>query len=129
MPVLNFQKRFVAGVLAGTKVHTIRFNVRPVRKGQLLYCQHGPRFGATRFAVLPAMRVRPVTLAQETVMVWDEDGRSFTVPPLDCFAQADGFRDWAELRDWFDDVYGADRPVLKGQLIQWAGAEWERRGR
>jgi hypothetical protein len=72
------------------------------------------------------MRVRKVILTRETVSVWNEDGRGFTVPPKDKFAQADGFQDWFEMRDWFDSVYGVNRGTMEGQLIQWAIAEWEK---
>ena len=126
MPTMNFKKNFVEPILDGTKAHTIRFSKRPVKKGQLLYCQTGSRFKPSRFAVLPAMRVRIVTLSRETVSVWNEDGRGFTVPPLDKFARADGFQNWAALRAWFDSVYGSDRDVMEGQLVQWIPAEWEK---
>ena len=126
MPLLNFKKRFVEPIMDGTKCHTIRAHKRPIQKGQLLYCQTGSRFKATRFAVLPAMRVREVCLSRDTVMVWKEDCSGFVVPPLDIFAQADGFKDWAEMRDWFDAEYGIDRKPTVYHLIQWAEAPWER---
>lgn len=128
MPTMNFKTRFVEPILAGTKVHTMRFPGN-VRRGQLLYCQHGSRFRHTRFAVLPAMRVRTITLAPETIMIWDEDGRGFKVPPLDLFARADGFANWDELTTWFNSlhmrIHGRPRDVIRGQLIQWAQAPWE----
>lgn len=128
MPILNFKKQFVEPIMEGSKVHTIRVFKVPgrIRKGQLLYCQTGSRFKPTRFSVLPAMRVREVTLSRDTVSVWNENGDGFVVPPLDLFAQADGFKDWAEMRDWFDKEYGSDRGPLSGVLVQWAEAPWER---
>ena len=126
MPTMNYKKMFVEPILDGGKVHTMRFSKRKVRKGQLLYCQTGSRFKPSRFAVLPAMRVRNIILTRDMVEVWNEDGQSFIVPPCDAFAQSDGFRDWKELRDWFDSTYGADCGVMEGQLIQWAKAEWEK---
>jgi hypothetical protein len=126
MPLLNFKKRFVEPILEGTKVHTIRFRKIPIKKGQMLYSQTGSRFKPVRFAVLPAMRVRDITLTRDTVMVWQETGRSFVVPSLNEFARADGFRDWAEMLEWFDAEYGSERGPLTGQLIQWAQARWER---
>jgi len=125
MPTLNFKHYFVDKILDGSKTHTMRFGARQIRQGQLLYCQYGQRFKPTRFAVLPAMRVRKVTLTRETVMVWNEDGMSFTVPPLDQFSRADGFQDWDDLKNWFDQVYGFDRTELQGQLVQWVQASWE----
>jgi hypothetical protein len=128
MPILNFKKQFVEPIMAGSKVHTIRAYKIPgrIRKGQLLYCQTGSRFKPSRFAVLPVMRVREINLSRETVTIWDESGKSFVVPPLDIFAQADGFKDWAEMRDWFDVTYGADRMPTGYLLIQWIEAPWER---
>lgn len=129
MPILNFQKGFADPILAGIKLHTLRFPGN-ARRGQLLYCQHGSRFRPTRFAVLPAMRVRSVTLTPDTIMIWDEDGRGFVVPPRDVFARADGFENWAEMTAWFDSmhlrIHGKPRDVLRGQLIQWAKAPWEK---
>lgn len=127
MPTMNFRKQFVQPILEGSKVHTVRFSKRPVRKGQLLYCQTGSRFAPSRFAVLPAMRVRKITLSRETLQVWNEDKPSgFIVPARDKFAQADGFKNWDELRAWFDATYGSDRGELHGCLVQWAEADWEK---
>lgn len=126
MPTMNFKKTFVQPILDGEKVHTMRFSKRKVRKGQLLYCQTGSRFKPSRFAVLPAMRVRELLISREAVSIWNENRQGFTVPPLDAFARADGFENWAALNKWLDAVYGADRGVMKGQLVQWAPAEWEK---
>ncbi len=126
MPTMNFKKTFVEPILDGTKAHTIRFSKRQIRKGQLLYCQTGSRFAPSRFAVLPAMRVRKILLSRDTVMICDEEGPEFTVPPLHKFARADGFQNWVDLREWFDSVYGTDRGVMEGQLVQWIPAEWEK---
>lgn len=126
MPTMNFKKNFVQLILDGKKAHTLRFSKRPVRKGQLLYCQTGSRFKPSRFAVLPAMRVRFAILTRDMIEVWNEDGKSFTVPPRDAFARADGFLNWEEMNDWFDSTYGCDRGPMEGHLIQWAKAEWEK---
>lgn len=126
MPIVNFKKYFVQPILDGQKVHTLRFSKRPVKKGQLLYCQTGSRFKPSRFAVLPAMRVRTVILTREMIEVWNENGKSFIVPPRDAFARADGFRDWKELCNWFDSTYGEDREAMTGKLVQWLPAEWEK---
>lgn len=126
MPILNFERMFVEQILDGHKSHTMRFGVRTVHKGQLLYCQYGSRFRPTRFAVLPAMRVREVRLSRYDVRIFNETGLGFIVPARDAFARADGFRDWDDLRTWFDSVYGWRRESMTGQLIQWAEAGWEK---
>jgi hypothetical protein len=125
MPTMNYKKYFVQAILDGKKVHTLRFSKRAVRKGQLLYCQTGSRFKPNRFAVLPAMRVRDIVLTRDMIEVWSEDSKLCCIPPRNQFAQADGFRDWAELRDWFDATYGANRKAMYGKLVQWAEAPWE----
>lgn len=40
---------------------------------------------------------------------------------LDKFAQADGFKSWAEMRDWFLDTHEAD--VFVGFLIKWGALQ------
>lgn len=127
MPILHFHKRLVEPVLDGSKPHTFRIRKIKIRRGQLLYCQSGPRFKPVRFAVLPVMRARDVVITRDTVMVWQESGKSFTVPSMNTFAKAEGFRDWAEMSEWFDAAYGSDRGPLQGQLIQWAEAPWEKK--
>ena len=122
MPCINFDPRFVAPILAGTKVHTIRVvGARPHRAGEMLYMQHGQRFHPVRFMTAAATRVREIAILEHGVTVYNESDPGFIVPARDVFARADGFEDWADFRRFFQ----WKRPV-PAQLIQWAPAEWER---
>jgi hypothetical protein len=122
MPCINFMPRFVAPILAGTKVHTVRvLGAMPHRAGEMLYMQHGTRFRPVRFMTAPATRVREICLHETTLTIWNEDHSGFVVPPLDAFARADGFADWADFRRFFNW-----KRQIPAQLIQWAPAEWER---
>jgi hypothetical protein len=130
MPIMSFKARFVDPIHDGSKVHTFRAGVRLVRPGQTLYMQTGPRYKARRFSEKYVLRVRDCTISDQTVMIWHETGSGFIVPPLDQFAHADGFRDWADLREFFLEMHGRQGPsgaffLVKGQLIQWASATWE----
>jgi hypothetical protein len=128
MPGLNYIPRMVQPILDGTKVHTIRFSIRSFRKGMMLYMQTGSRFRPKRFMTAPAMRVRDIDITQDAVVIWKEDHRGFIAPARDKFARADGFKDWKDFQDFFRSRYnlGNESYELKGQLIQWAQAEWEK---
>jgi len=131
MPCANFRARFVHPIIEGTKVHTVRCGRRAFKVGQTMYMQSGSRFKPTRFASRRILRVRPITITDVTVMVWREDLTGFLVPPLDKFARADGFKDWADLKAFFlamhgqRSVHGFKFFTIQGRLIQWAPEEWE----
>lgn len=132
MPCGNFRRRFVDPILHGSKVHTIRCGKRNFKVGQTFFMQTGARFSPERFADRVITRVRPITISDVTVLVWKEDLSGFVVPPLDKFARADGFKDWADLRQFFLAMHGYQTGfdfkvfLIQGRLIQWAPAEWER---
>lgn len=126
MPILNFQRRFVAPILAGTKVHTIRcIGCRPHKEGETLFMQTGSRFRPERFKTVPALRVRNLRMTADTVMIDQPSPGLFMIPPLDLFAVADGFEDWMNMLRFFIDRYRLMHKALDAQLIQWAPALWE----
>jgi hypothetical protein len=69
------------------------------------------------------MRVREIRIFTDTITIWDEDGKSFVVPPLDMFAICDGFENWEEFQSFFKDQIGKG---IQHYLIQWAETPWER---
>ncbi len=120
MPCVNYMERFVPRILNGTKVHTVRvLGARPHRAGETLYMQTGSRFRPRRFMTRTCIRVRPILIYETTLSIWNEDNSGFIVPPLDVFAQADGFDDWSDLRRFFK------KTREPAQLVQWAPAPWE----
>lgn len=124
MPVLNYQSEFGALVELRIKPHTIRpFGKRPYQVGDCLHHFTGMRTKqCRRLGFDMCTSVRRITITDCTVMIDMPAPLLFIVPPLDRFAKADGFLDWAEMRQWFANRYGL--PFV-GQLIQWAPAEWE----
>ena len=131
MPCASFRRRFVHPIQEGTKVHTVRAGSRNYKVGQTMFMQTGARYRPERFADRLITRVRPITISDVTVMVWREDLTGFVVPPLDKFARADGFKDWADLKAFFLAMHGKASTfgfrffLVQGRLIQWAQAEWE----
>jgi hypothetical protein len=102
-----------------------------VYPGDILYMKNGPRHKAHRFAEREVTRVRDCSISDQTVMIWKEDNSGFIVPPLDKFARCEGFQDWCELREYFLAMHGQDGPdglffLVRGQLIQWAEADWDK---
>jgi len=131
MPCANFHKRFVDPILGGSKVHTVRAGKRVHKVGQILSMQTGFRYHPQPFAQHVIIRVRPITITDVTVMVWREDLSGCIVPHLDKFANADGFKDWADLKEFFLRMHGEKSAHgfwffnVQGRLVQWAPAEWD----
>ena len=124
MPALNYQPRFGHLVEMRKKPHTIRpYGRRPYKVGDALHHFTGMRTRqCRRIGIDYCTSVRQIKITTDGVIITMPPPGLFRVPPLDRFAQADGFIDWAEIRDWFASRYGLP---FTGQLIQWAPAEWE----
>ena len=109
MPSIMFLKRFAPPILAGTKRQTIRPpRKRPIKVGDSL---------SLRIWSGEAYRSRQETLFDTTCSaVFDiairskgyRLGKGLPLPimPLDDFARADGFEDWALFLAHFDGFYG-----------------------
>ena len=123
----GFKKQFVAPILAGTKIGTIRAprsgRCRHARHGDALQLKAGPRFRPQvctgLFDIVLCMDAHPYA------QTWFPDGRHHRciVSPteLNLFAIGDGFSDWDDLcRYWLDD-HGVRE--FAGSWIIWTGAE------
>lgn len=117
MVAYNFKAQFADAVASGAKCQTIRAvrtgKSRHVRVGEKIQLYTGMRTKACRKLIEPD----PVCVAVWRIRIdaavpWDivPDGS------LDAFARADGFKDWSELRDWFDRTHGLP---FEGVLIRW----------
>lgn len=121
MVAYSFKERFVDPIRAVTKCQTIRADRRRhARAGEELQLYTGMR---TRHCKLigraDCLSVWPVTLIfQDGDGVALESFKSHYGGDLDNFAVADGFRNWAELRDfWSLNHPGVD--IFDGVLIRW----------
>ena len=120
MPALNFQERFAKAVSDEVKRQTIRrVWKRPIKPGDTLCLYTGMRtkncdgIGQHVCKIVKSIRVGEnsiYVMGNETLNVYI--ARSW----LDEFAEADGFRDWPEMHDWFRDRYGLP---FEGVLIEW----------
>lgn len=111
--ILGFNEDFVAAIVAGTKVHTIRAGQR-WRAGEVAhFCVRAGQPNQHEFwAPQPIVSVQRVELTSDAVWV---DGRRLPAPELLALARADGFATAAELLAFF-----ADKPLpFQGQLVHW----------
>lgn len=116
MVAYNFADRFAGAVESGEKTRTIRKaragKSRHARPGEIVQLYTGMRTadcrklgeGLCTLSTYCAIREDGITL-----------GNHPPVRELD-FAQADGFRDFEDMKAWFRDHYGL--PFI-GQLICW----------
>lgn len=127
MPALNFSACFADKVAAGTKTKTIRAHRkdrRPIaRSAQMIKLYTGMRTKACRLlgtglvVCVERVVIHPdgIEFCPGTARVWFL--RASTKPDLiNREAQADGFKDWAEMRDWFAETYGLP---FTGTQIEW----------
>lgn len=121
MPALNYQKRFAALVESKKKLQTIR-EKRKVRPGQTLYHYTGQRTKHCRkLGEAVCASVVKISIREKGIVIFDNrngvgKGICFS-RSLDEFAQADGFKDWPEMRDWFRATH--DGLPFEGILIKW----------
>jgi len=118
MPALNFQKQFADLVQSGQKTRTIRAKRKDGR---------WPAYVGNRLSLYTGMRTKYCRLlgkgkvTQTTDITITEQGIEWLIFPvkpegLDKFAQADGFKDWPAMRDWFRQVHGLP---FHGREIIW----------
>jgi hypothetical protein len=130
----GFKKRFVAPILAGTKVGTIRApragKSRHARPGDALQLKAGPRFRPLVFADTVCTGLSHIGLYamgsdDAHILVPDQEVprllHKIEGADLDLFAVGDGFADWDDLCRFWLDVHGLRE--FTGSWIRWAGAE------
>lgn len=118
--VKMFQPRFAPLVESGAKAQTVRPTPKRMPKA-------GDPISLRAWTGLPyrsKQRVlREATITQVAPLVVDEFGVRTMEPGCEtrfdrlAFAQADGFRGWDEMRDWFQETHGLP---FRGVLIRWA---------
>lgn len=106
-------------ILSGAKRQTIRaVRKNPIREGETLYMwwkQRSPQ--REKLGEATCTKVAPITITELGASCEDIGVRYHC---LDLFAQADGFDDWDEMRDFFENAHGLP---FDGVLIQWDDLE------
>lgn len=120
MVAINFNARFAPLVENGTKRQTIRAKAR-CKAGDRLQLFTGQRTKDCRklvandpvcdLVMYVALRPDGVTLGNVDEFPRDRDD----------FARADGFVDYADMLDWFEETYGTRYFV--GTIIRWRPSE------
>jgi hypothetical protein len=119
MRVIMFKEQFAPMVAAGTKRQTIRKTAR-CKVGDWLSLRRwtGKAYRSKQEVLRTDVctRVMPVRIAYEDDYV--DLGGDWV--PRENLAALDGFKDWAEMRDWFEAVHGLP---FSGWLIEWSGVD------
>ena len=119
MPVLMFQEQFAEKVLNGTKRRTIRpRRKRPIKIGDQLSLRKwsGKPYGSPQIILREAVCLgsSDVLIERNSVLLGGLQLLQGTV--CDRFAQADGFKDFDEMIEWFTRTHTLP---FNGTLITW----------
>ncbi len=109
--MLNFQKRFAPDVKSGVKRQTIRKRRKnPIKPGDMLYLYTGARTKACeKLGEVKCKSVFPIEMRKCGI-------NGYFPERTEVIAKGDGFKGWAEMRDWFEEVHGLP---FDGDLILW----------
>lgn len=141
MVAYSFQRQFIAPIVSGRKRQTIRARrKRHARKGEALQLYTAMRTKNCRLigrAICASVEGVRLDFVKNSVAWWaldaegpDDAGIYTSRADLDHFAQQDGFKNWAEMRAFWDAEHGDEGNTIgyfEGVLISWrdfeAGAE------
>lgn len=122
--VLGFKKQFVAPILAGTKIHSIREDKhRRWSTGKAIHMATG-----VRQPTYSCFKKSTVTGIQHVFMSVEIDGLHISVNCREIenhfekqkLAINDGFESWEQLEDWFLPLVEKEEgKVFTGRLIHW----------
>lgn len=127
MPLLGFRARFAAPILDGSKRQTIRRPRKDKRPhasvGSTLYLYTGLRTkNARKLGEARCLDVDEVRMhfGRNTVTVTHDLGIRpiLSFLELDAFAQADGLKDWEDMKATFAEIHG-DLTEFTGVIIRW----------
>jgi hypothetical protein len=132
MVAYSFQRQFVDGIEAGTKLHTIRADrrrhARPGEELQLYYAmrtrqceliarRHCTQFLGVTLRFYGRQRFQVFSVAQLLHGEWDRVGPVVAIADPDAFARADGFGDLEAMGRFWRDMHG--RRAFHGFLVGW----------
>lgn len=117
--VFMFKPRFAPLVEQGTKKQTIRpIGKRKVEVGRIADCREwkGLPYRSNQRKLVEGiiLKVAQIEINSECFII--DGSKIFPSPNLDLWAEADGFKNWSEMRDWFEKEHGLP---FKGRLIVW----------
>ncbi|HYE32892.1 MAG TPA: hypothetical protein VEH27_15805 [Methylomirabilota bacterium] len=117
--LLNFRPRFAELIQNGRKRQTIRAirkDGKVPKVGETLYLWTGCRTKqARKLAEHKCLAVDKVEIHADKFVFSGHATSNATL--LDDAAKLDGFKDWAELRDWFEEVHGLPIPRQPHPLV------------
>jgi len=126
---INFRRRFVDAILAGTKTQTIRkAGKRKFRVGQALQLYTGQRTGKCQKimdAKVVELQYIEIDLDKYDGFVIPEiivNGRPLTTEEIEELASIDGFETWDAFIEFFADKYPSP---FYGRIIKWGPADGE----
>ena len=126
MVAYNFQERFADAVERGEKTQTIRAvgKRQHAQSGDTIQLYTGQRTKHCRkLGEAVCTFSIPVQINQNNALISNPiTGFVHEARDLNIFAQADGFSDWREMRDWFGKAHGLP---FEGVLIKWELKESE----
>ena len=104
MPAFNFKPQFAPLVESGQKTQTIRRTKRG-NVGDTAYLKTGQRTKDCR-SLGEGVLTKVYELSITEIGVFVEFGAETTALSFDEFARADGFKNYEEMKTWFDRLYG-----------------------
>ena len=115
MPALNFQKRIVSKILSGEKRQTIRAKRKnPIKVNDTLRLWTGQRTKRAKHLIdVQCGDILDIEITENEIIINDI---SIIGELKDITAQADGFKDWYDMKEWFEKIHGLP---FKGNLIVW----------
>lgn len=121
MVALSFKTRFAPRIIAREKRHTIRaVRKRPIVVGEKLQLYTGMRTRHCRLIGTAQCTAAPwitIDFVSQAIMIQGHPSIR-TAAKLDAFAVLDGFRDWADMRRFWQKP-GTEVQVFSGVMIRW----------
>lgn len=124
--VVMFQRRFVDAIQKGVKTQTIRLfrKGRAIQPGDILSLRvwKGKARRSKQRIIREAVCLRTwkIGIGDGYVVIGETQriagSANFQSANLNPFARRDGFRDWEEMREWFEKIHGLP---FSGVLIEW----------
>ena len=115
--------RFAQAVIIGDKTQTFRPTPKVMPKpgdALILRVWAGRPYWTKQLPLIDTtvLRVRPARVTEAGIVMEHSDGdRLLAGDDADRFARADGFRDWAEMREWMTKEH--KRLPVVGVVIYW----------
>jgi len=117
MPLVSFSL-FMDKILSGAKRHTIRAPRKiPIKVGDKLYMWWKSRSPQReKLGEANCIKTTPITIQKTNAILTYPDSGDYEIVHLDKFAQADGFDNWQQMIEFFENTHGLP---FTGDLIEW----------